>query len=103
MVVRLFAMREGLLGDHVLLDKMRRSPTLELGGLLGLLMLVGGVALGVHLLRRWQDLQFGPLRYGQLLRSVSLSATLLTFGGLTVLFSLIFGFLALPTRNERLD
>jgi hypothetical protein len=103
MVVRLFAMREGLLGDHVLLDKIRRSPTLELGGLLGLLMLVGGVALGVHLLRRWQDLQFGPLRYGQLLRSVSLSATLLTFGGLTVLFSLIFGFLALPTRNERLD
>lgn len=103
MVVRLFAMREGLLADHATLEKIRRSPTLEIGGLLGGLMVLGGIILGVHLLRQWQHDQFGPLRYGELLRSVSLSATLLTFGGLTVLFSLIFGFLALPTRNERLD
>jgi hypothetical protein len=40
---------------------------------------------------------------GGLLRSVSLSTTLVIFGGLTLLLSLIMGFLSLPTRNQRYE
>lgn len=100
-VVRIFASREGLLAEQAWLERLRKTPILEVGVVAGLAMLVGGSYVAIDLVATWGAADFGRLEYGSLLRSVSLSATLLTVGGLTVVFALILGFLALPTRSER--
>jgi len=102
-IVRIFASREGLLAERAMLERLRKTPILELGSLAGVAMLVGGLYVAINLVATWGAADFGQLQYGSLLRSVSLTATLFTFGGLTVLFSLILGFLALPTRGDRFE
>ena len=102
-VVRIFAAREGLLAERAWLERLRKSPILELGVLAGVAMLLGGAYVAIDLLATWGAADFGQLEYGSLLRSVSLSATLLTVGGLTIVFALILGFLALPTRSDRVQ
>jgi glycosyltransferase involved in cell wall biosynthesis len=103
LIVRMFASREGLLAERAMIERLRRSPILELGSLLGAGMLAAGLYVAVDLVATWGAADFGRLEYGSLLRSVSVAATLFTFGGLTVLFSLILGFLALPTRDDRVQ
>jgi hypothetical protein len=98
-VVRMFGMREGLLQDHQLLQKIRKSPLLEIGGVIGVFFIITGVYLGFHLLSDWGGRNFGQLNQGELLRSVSLSTLFITFGGISLLGSMIMGFLALPTRR----
>jgi hypothetical protein len=102
-VVRMFASREGLLAERAMLERLRRSPILELGSFAGVVMLIAGLYVAIELVATWGAADFGQLQFGILLRSVSVSATLLTIGGLTVLFSLILGFLAMPTRSDRLQ
>ena len=103
LIVRMFASREGLLAERAMIERLRRSPILELGSLLGAGMLAAGLYVAIDLVATWGAADFGRLEYGSLLRSVSVAATLFTFGGLTVLFSLILGFLALPTRDDRVQ
>lgn len=103
LVVRIFASREGLLAERAMVERLRRSPILEFGSLAGAAMLAAGVYVAIDLVATWGAADFGRLEYGSLLRSVSVAVTLLTFGGLTVAFSLILGFLALPTRDDRAD
>jgi uncharacterized membrane protein len=102
-IVRMFAAREGLLAERQTLRRLRESPVLELGGTFGVLLMIAGIWVGADLLVSWSATDFGRLRIGGLLRSVSLSTTLVIFGGLTLLLSLIMGFLALPTRNQRYE
>jgi glycosyltransferase involved in cell wall biosynthesis len=98
-VVRMFGMREGLLQDHQLLQKIRKSPLLEIGSVIGVFFIIIGVYLGFYLLSDWGGRNFGQLNQGELLRSVSLSTLFITFGGISLLGSMIMGFLALPTRR----
>lgn len=100
-LIRLFGMREGLLQEHRLLEKLRASPVLEVGGIAGMIMIGLGLFWGVDALVSWKEVQFGPLIIGELLRSVSLSTILILTGGITLMFSLIMGFLTLPTRDQR--
>ena len=98
--VRMFGIREGLLQDHQLLFWVRKTPILEIGSVLGFLLILIGVYLGFELLSDWGSMDFGQLNYGELLRSVSLSTLLISFGGIAFLGSLIMGFLTLPTRRS---
>ena len=97
-VIRMFAIREGLLQEHALLKKLRASPILEVGGVVGMLMMLGGLFFGFDALMAWGSVKFGPLSPGALLRTISISTTLIMLGGVTLMTSLIMGFLALPTR-----
>ena len=99
---RMFGMREGLLREHLLLERIRNSPILELGGLVGLILIGAGIYMGVNLLVDWGAKDFGTLQQGQFLRSVSLSTMLITFGGISFFASLVMGFLSLPTRRQTL-
>lgn len=99
-VVRMFGIREGLLQDHQLLFWARKTPILEIGSVLGGVLMLTGVYLGFELLSDWGSKDFGQLNYGELLRSVSLSTLLISFGGIAFLGSLIMGFLTLPTRRS---
>ena len=96
---RMFGMREGFLQEHRLLEFVRTSPTLEIGSVAGLLSIAVGVSLGVKLVEEWGKRDFGALEYGAFMRSVSVSTLFVTVGGIVFLFSLLIGFLALPTRR----
>lgn len=100
--VRMFGVREGLLQEHVFLERLRKSPVLEVGSMLGIVFMVAGVYLGFWLLLEWGDKGFGQLENGAFLRSVSVSTSLIMFGGISFLMSLIMGFLALPTRRQNI-
>jgi len=99
-VVRMFGTREGMLKEHSFLDRVRTTPILEVGSAFGILLIATGIYLGIDLLSEWGSKDFGELQQGELLRSVSLSTLFITFGGISLLASLIMGFLALPTRRN---
>lgn len=100
-IIRMFGMREGLLNEHSLLERLRTSPILEIGGTFGILLVVGGLFFGFDALMAWNEVEFGPLSAGALLRAISLSTMLVMLGGVTLMTSLIMGFLSLPTREQR--
>ena len=102
-LIRMFGMREGLLQEHETLEKLRASPVLEVGGLIGISLMIAGLLWGGQALVAWSEAQFGNLEPGALLRSISLSTTLIMTGGITLLGSLIMGFLTLPTRDQRFN
>ena len=99
-IVRTFGMREGLLQEHKSLETLRNTPLLEVGGIIGLVITIGGVYLGIDALIEWSAVEFGKLAQGELIRTVSLSTTMIVFGGMILLSALIMGFLALPIRRE---
>ena len=100
-VIRIFGIREGLLQEHFILDKLRSSPFLEVGSVVGIFFMLAGFIPGAEALIEWGQTGFGKLLPGELLRQVSLSTLLVLLGGITMMFSLIMGFLALPTKRER--
>jgi glycosyltransferase involved in cell wall biosynthesis len=100
-ILRLFASREGLLKEQAFLERLRNSPLLELGMTAGILMFAGGLFAGGRMVAWWGERDFGDIETGSLLRWLSGSTALLTLGGLVCIYSLILGFLALPTRRER--
>jgi glycosyltransferase involved in cell wall biosynthesis len=102
-LIRMFGMREGLLQEHETLEKLRASPVLEVGGLIGISLIMAGITWGGQALVTWSEAQFGNLEPGALLRNISLSTTLIMTGGITLLGSLVMGFLTLPTRDQRFN
>lgn len=99
-MVQMFGVREGLLQDNEILERLRNAPTLEVGGLISLGAIALGIYFGVRLVMQWGAAGFGPLEYGGFLRAVSLSTLFITIGGIGLITSLIMGFLALPTRRQ---
>lgn len=99
-VVRLFGMREGLLQTHELLERVRRSPVLEIGGVVGLIMLAVGLAIGVMAFSQWATIGFSHLVPGEVIREVSVATLLFVLGGIVLMTSLLIGFLSLPTRRN---
>jgi glycosyltransferase involved in cell wall biosynthesis len=99
-IVRIFGIREGLLGTHGPLSQIEKFPFLEIGSTLGIFMMLAGVVIGTNLLTQWYSIGFGVLQNGIYLKQVSLSTLLISFGGISLLFSLIIGFLSLPVRRH---
>lgn len=100
-IIRMIGIREGLLQEHALLEKLRTSPVIEIGGTLGILLILFGLFSALSGLHAWGAVNFGALEPGALLRTVSFSSLLVLLGGITLMTSLVMGFLALPTREQR--
>lgn len=100
-IIRMIGIREGLLQEHALLEKLRTSPVIEIGGTLGILLILFGLFSALSGLHAWSTVNFGALEPGALLRTVSFSSLLVLLGGITLMTSLVMGFLALPTREQR--
>lgn len=98
-VARLIGTREGFLQSHVIIEKIQRSPVLEIGSVLGLVMILTGLAIGWHSFSTWASSGFGPLFPNLMVRKVSMSTLLIVEGGIVLTFSMLFGFLSLPTRR----
>lgn len=102
LIIKAIGIREGLFLNDTMLEKIRNSPVLEYGGLVGILLSGLGIYYGLFALNAWKALNFGALNQDALLRYVSLSSSLILIGGVIVLWSMIMGFLTLPTREQRL-
>lgn len=97
-IARMFGIREGLLGEHAVLEKLRKSPVLEVGSIVGIALILIGLSFGGLALTEWGREGFGELTSRSLLRQVSFSTILVMSGGVTIMTSLLIGFLALPTK-----
>jgi len=99
-LVMTLGVKEGLLPQHNLIEKLRNSSILEIGSLSGVSIFVIGLIYALKAVSQWGDLGFTSLSDMGLLRLVSLSTFMMIIGSLIFLFSLAIGFLSLPTRRN---
>lgn len=98
---KVFTVEHGILPESRFVAAMRRDFTLELGLVVGLLLLALGFVLSVASLMAWDRAQFGPFDPARGMRIVIPSLTV-TMVGVQVLFASMFlGVLGLRT-HERL-
>jgi len=95
---KLFAISEGLLPPDPLLDRLFGYITLEVGLLVGALLVAAGLALSVYAVGVWQARQFGHLNYSDTMRLVIPAALLLTVGAQTIFASFFLSVLGLRRR-----
>lgn len=99
-MVRIIGTKEGLLPTHNLIEKLKNSSMLEIGSLSGVGIFIWGLIYALKVVGQWSDLGFRSIPDIGLLRLVSLSTFMMLLGSLIFLFSLVVGFLSLPTRRN---
>ena len=96
---RIFAVSEGLLPKTAsLLDHLYKWFTLERGVLLGLVIILVGLAKLIIAVLYWQAAHFGALSYPESLRQVIPAVTLITIGVQVIFFSFFLSILEIPRR-----
>ena len=98
-LLRAFAFREGLLPSRNWLTKIRQYPVFEIGAIFGVTAMCAGIAWALSAFMHWSYLGFGSLEGQNLIRTISMSTTLMMLAGLTFLWSLVMGFISLPLRK----
>jgi hypothetical protein len=99
-LTKLFATQEGLLPPNPVLERSYRYVTLELGIVLGVVLVLGGLAGSVWALGAWGSRSFGPLDPSRVLRVIIPSALALTLGCQIVLSSFFISVLGLRRRSR---
>jgi glycosyltransferase involved in cell wall biosynthesis len=97
---KVFAMREGFHPPNAAYASMFRYVRLETGLVLGLLMVVGGIAGLVLAVLSWQVLGFGVLDPRTTMREVIPAAMLLTLGVQTVFASFFLSILGIDSESD---
>ena len=89
LLAKVFAVNQGLLPADPMLARLTSVHTLEIGVLLGLALIVGGLAASAYAIELWSTTSFGPLDPTQSLRIVVPAATVLILG-LQIMFASFF-------------
>lgn len=97
---KFFAIRAGLRRAEAGFDSWFRHVTLELGLVIGGLLVAAGFALSIYAVWFWGDRGFGSLQPSQTLRLVIPGALCLVLGCQMILTSFFLGVLRLDTRPE---
>jgi glycosyltransferase involved in cell wall biosynthesis len=96
LTARWFGITEGLLPDDPRIrGLMEHRGTLEIGLVVGLLLVAAGVGLSFYAIATWNEADFGPVDYQQILRIVIPGATLIACGVQTALSALFLSVLGL--------
>jgi glycosyltransferase involved in cell wall biosynthesis len=95
MGARIFAIAEGLLPATARWNRLFRIVTLEVGLLVGVVLLGVGLGISLYALVRWEGRSFGPLDYTSTMRLAIPAVTLLALGSETVLGSFFLSILGL--------
>lgn len=95
---RIFAMSEGFLPTSTPVEEIQERWSLELGLMIGVLLILGGVVLSVVALLTWGQNGFGPLDYRDTLRVVIPAATMLMLGVQTILASFFVSILGIARK-----
>jgi hypothetical protein len=93
-----FAIREGLLPREEGMDRFLRRANLEVGVLIGLILLLFGMGLLVFAFVIWGRHHFGHLSYPESLRLVIPSVTFIMLGIQTVFSSFFLSILGLRVK-----
>jgi hypothetical protein len=92
---KIFAISEGLLPPDPTLDKAFRYITLEVGLVLGALLILVGLGVSIYAVGSWRSQHFGALDYAQTMRLVIPASLFLTLGVQTVFASFFLSVLGL--------
>jgi hypothetical protein len=95
---RWWAMTVGLLPEEPRIRRFVGTLTLEIGLVVGLVLVVAGLGLSLYALSTWNDAGFGRLDYASTLRIAIPGATLVTCGMQTALASMFLTVLGLERR-----
>jgi len=95
---KFFAVGAGLLPEDPVFSHVTRNVSLELGLVVGGILVVAGIAGSVYAVAFWESLHFGPLQPRETLRIVIPSITALTIGFETILASFFLSVLALARK-----
>jgi glycosyltransferase involved in cell wall biosynthesis len=95
---KIFAISEGLLPEDPRLTKMFRYVTLEVGLIVGILLILAGIGAWVLGLEYWRIQQFGPLDPEKTLRIVIPGVVSFTLGFQIVLSSFFLSVLGMSRR-----
>jgi len=98
MFTKVFAISEGLLPEDPRLDRVMTFITLEVGLIIGLLLVLLGLAGSIYALVFWDQRSFGPLDPARTLRFVIPSVTSLMLGCQILLSSFFLSILGLRRR-----
>lgn len=98
-ITRIIGISLGLLPPKRILDYLSGKPILEIGSLLGVISMLTGFFYGITAIIEWGSTHFGTLDPTITMRTVLLSAMSILFGFITLIFSIIFGFIAIPTDH----
>jgi glycosyltransferase involved in cell wall biosynthesis len=99
---KIFAISEGLLPPDPALDKLFRYITLEVGLVLGALLVAAGLGTSLYSVGDWGARHFGALNYSHTMRLVIPAALLLILGAQTVFASFFVSVLGLRRVNVRI-
>ena len=99
---KIFAISEGLLPPDPALDKLFRYITLEVGLMLGALLVAAGLGTSLYSVGDWGARHFGALNYSHTMRLVIPAALLLILGAQTVFASFFVSVLGLRRVNVRI-
>lgn len=100
LIARIIGINQDLLPPKQALDYLRGKPILETGSLLGGILIMTGLFYGVTAITEWGSAHFGSLDPTVMMRTVLLSAMTMMFGFITLIFSIIFGFIVMPTDRR---
>ena len=97
---RIFAVEFGLLPPHA--QTISKGPVvkLEVGVLVGVGLMLGGVAALAQAILWWREAQFGPLPYSETLRLVIPAVTAITVGAQVIFASFLLSMLGIVRRSE---
>jgi glycosyltransferase involved in cell wall biosynthesis len=95
---KLFAISEGLHPPDPLLDRLFRYVTLEVGLLVGTILVLAGSGASVYAVGIWKAHQFGRLDFSHTLRLVIPAALSLTLGVQTIFASFFLSVLGMRRR-----
>ena len=95
---KVFVISEGLLPEDPRLNRMFRYVTLEVGLIVGVLLILAGAGAWILGLEYWRVLQFGPLDPEKTLRIVSPGVVSFTLGFQVVLSSFFLSVLGMSRR-----
>jgi len=96
---KIFAINEGLLPPDRRLDRVFRVVTLEVGLVLGVIMVAAGIAGSLYALAVWEQTAFGALDASSLaMRIVIVSSSAIALGVQVILSSFFFSILGLRRR-----
>jgi glycosyltransferase involved in cell wall biosynthesis len=98
---KIFAISEGLLPPDPTLDKLFRYINLEVGLVLGALLVAAGLGISLYSVGDWGARHFGALNYSHTMRLVIPAALLLILGAQTVFASFFVSVLGLRRVNVR--
>jgi glycosyltransferase involved in cell wall biosynthesis len=98
---KVFAIAEGLLPDDPKFSRVFKFFNLEKGILIGLVVLLAGIALFLRAVWIWRQHNFGELDYEQNLRRLIPAATLIVLGVQIVFSSFFMSALGLKTQTRK--